>query len=354
MGNERTFIKMVYKEASEILSQLKQGVFAPVYFLQGEEPFFIDQVSDFIEKHALSEQDKTFNQSILYGKEVRLQDVLQVARKYPMMAERQLVLVKEAQEISDLKSSASEDGAIKWLVQYLENPLASTILVFAYKNKTLDGRSKLYKVFAEKSVLLNSKKLYDNQLPDFVIGYTKSMGHAIDPQASQMICAAIGSNMSRLTNEIDKLIINLKSGEKISTQHITQYVGISREYNVFELQKSLASKNNLESMKIALSMASDVKNNNGIMVVSMLFSFFLKVLQLKKSGATNEMEAAKLLGVNPYFAKDYISASRLYSLSQLIVAIHALRQADLRFKGLDGNALETDDIYKELIYQIMH
>jgi DNA polymerase-3 subunit delta len=343
---------MLYKEPTEMLRLLKQKIFAPVYFLQSEEPFFIDQVSDYIESHALEEKDRAFNQIILYGKEVKLQDVLGHARKFPMMAERQLVLVKEAQEINDLKPTGGEEGAIKWLFQYLEKPQESTILVFAYREKMIDGRSKLYQILKEKTEMLHGGRLYDNQVPDWLKTYTRSKGYTLSQQAADMLASAVGSNISRLSNEIDKLCINVKEGDEITPHQVEQFVGVSRVYNVFELQKALAVKNPTESMKIALSMAADVRNTNGIQVVIMLFGFFQKVLHLKRSGLQDNNQIAKAIGVQPFFVKDYVAASNRYSLTQLIAAIHALRQADTRLKGMEGNSLEVSDVFKEMVYQI--
>lgn len=345
---------MVYKDPAEILQLLKQKIFAPVYFLQSEEPYFIDQVSNYLEEHALNEQDKAFNQIILYGKEVKLQDVLGHARKFPMMAERQLVLVKEAQEISDLKATGGEDGPVKWLLQYLDRPQESTILVFAYKEKSIDGRSKLYQVLKDKTVMLHGGRLYDNQVPDWLKTYTRSKGFVLSQQGADMLASAVGTNISRLTNEIDKLCLNIEQGAEITPHLIERYIGVSRVYNVFELQKALAVKNASESMKIALSMAADMRNTNGIQVVVMLFGFFQKVFHVKRSGLHDSTQIAKAIGVQPFFVKDYLAASNQYSIPQLMAAIHALRQADTRLKGMEGNSLETVDVFKEMVYHITH
>lgn len=349
MGN--LYILMQVKDPNEILEQLRKNNFAPVYFLQSEEPYFIDQVSDYIEQHALNEADRAFNQVILYGKEVKMTDVLNHARKFPMMAERQLVLVKEAQEMSEWKKG--EEGPLKWLIQYVEQPLASTILVFAYKNSSLDGRSKLVKILSEKAVFLNAKKLYENQIPDWIQRQVKTLGLQIHPQSVQLLAGATGANISRLSKELDKLSLNLKPGEEIKPIHIETFVGISREYNVFELQKALGSKNIYEAYKIARSIAADTKNNPEVVVIANLFSFFQKIFLLKKAQITQDAEVARVLGVNIFFAKDYLNAARNYSLVQIKQSIHALRKADLRIKGLEG-AMETSEVYKEMVYQMMH
>ncbi len=342
---------MQVKDPNEILEQLRKNNFAPVYFLQSEEPYFVDQVSDYIEQHALNEADRAFNQVILYGKEVKMADVLNHARKFPMMAERQLVMVKEAQEMLEWKKG--EEGPVKWLIQYLEQPLASTILVFAFKNGNLDGRSKLFKIISEKSVLLNAKKLYDNQIPDWISRQVKAIGLQINPQAQQLLAGSIGANISRLSMELEKLKLNLKPGEEIKPSHIETFVGISREYNVFELQKTLGARNLLESYKIANGLAADTKNNPEVVVISNLFTYFQKVFLLKRAQVQQEAEVSKLLGVHHFFAKDYLTATRNYTLVQLKQSIHAIRKADLRIKGLEGQ-MEASSVYKELVYQIMH
>lgn len=219
----------------QVIISLKSRKFAPVYFLQGDEPYFIDLISDFIEKHALPEHEKGFNQVVCYGKDLTIGNLLTQARRFPMMAEKQVIIVKEAQDIHDFNREETQ----KLLEAYIERPLASTILVLNYKYKTLDGRKSLTKTIDKQAILVDSKKLYDNKIPDWISAYLKDKGYSIHPAAMQMLADSIGNDLSRLSNEIDKLLINCRETKDITTDLVQQYVGISKEYNMFELQKPL-------------------------------------------------------------------------------------------------------------------
>src|SRR6185437_10133823 len=232
--------------AEVVIKDLQNKKYAPVYFLQGEEPYYIDLISDFVEKNCLNESEKGFNQTVLYGKDVNMNTILLNAKRFPMMSERQVVIVKEAQEISDLGKEAGD----KQLEAYLQNPLPSTVLVFCHKYKSLDGRKGLAKTADKFAVLVNSKKLYDNQIPDWVIGYLSHKNYKLSQKAAVMIADYIGNNLSRIANEMDKLLINVKNGEEITEELIEKHVGISKEYNVFELQKALINKDVVKANRI--------------------------------------------------------------------------------------------------------
>jgi len=333
-----------------VLEKLKKRDFAPVYFLQGDEPYYIDLISAFIENNALAEHEKGFNQIVCYGKDVNVGTIVTQARRFPMMAERQVVIVKEAQEITDL----TRDDGQKLLESYVQNPVPSTILVLAHKHKTLDGRRPLTKTLDKNAVLVEAKKLYDNKLPDWILFYVKDREYRIQPQATQLLADYIGNDLCRLSNEIDKLIINIPARSEITTDHIQQYVGISKEYNVFELQAALIGRNVLKANQIIYYFEANPKSCPAILVIVTLFGFFTKVLLAHAATDRSEAGIAAALGVNPFFAKDYLAAMRNYPFPKVARIIHYLRQADLHCKGVEAGSISEGDILRELIYKILH
>lgn len=338
------------QKPEQVFALLKSRQFAPVYFLQGEEPYYIDLISNYIEKHALPEHEKGFNQMVLYGKDITVGNLLTQARRFPMMAEKQVIIVKEAQDIPDLNREDSQ----KLLETYVERPLPSTILVINHKYKTLDGRKSLAKTVDKHALLVDSKKLYDNKIPEWITFYLKDKGFAIHPAATQMLADSIGNDLSRLSNEIDKLLINCKDRKDITAELVQQYVGISKEYNVFELQKALIQKDILKANQIIGYFEANPKNNPLIVVVATLFSFFSKVLIAHHSKENSEAGLAKVLGVNPFFVKDYMQAMRTFPLLKVISIIHYLRIADLQAKGVDAGQATEGQILKELVFKILH
>lgn len=351
--------KSIGISAESILSDLKLKKYAPIYFLQGAEPFFIDQVSDFIEKNILSDADKGFNQSILYGKDTNIGAIITAAKRFPMMAERQVVIVKEAQDVSDLEKYiknkvGGKEIEFNALEEYARKPLPSTILVFCFKNKTLDGRKALAKVIDENAVLLTSKGLYDNELPVWITNHIKSIGYQINEQAVRLLCEFVGNNLSRLSNEIDKIIINLKDEKAITDTHILKFVGVSKEYNVFELQKALGQKNVLLCNKIINYFSENAKDNPIQMTIGNLFGYFSKLLLVKVNKPANEFEASKFLGVPPFIAKDYLQSANKYAPNQLINTFSFLREADMASKGLGVGTFDDGEIMKELVFKILH
>lgn len=333
-----------------VLKELKQGKYSPVYFLQGEESFYIDQISDFIEENALDEASKGFNQIIMYGKDVDVNMILSNAKRFPMMSERQVVIVKEAQEVKDL----GKEQGYKMLEEYVKSPLLSTILVFAHKNKVLDGRKSLAKTMDKHGVLVNSKSIYDNQVPAWVNEHVKSKGHSITAKAAALISENVGTNLSRLSNEIDKIIINFDSPTEIRDEHIEKYVGISKDFNVFELQKAIGQRNVEKANKILFYFAKDPKSHPIIPMLALLFQYFTKVMLVHTSKDKSERGLASALGVNPFFVKDYMGASKNYSLNKLVAIVSYLREADLRSKGVNWNAGNEHAIMQELVYKVMH
>lgn len=338
------------KEAAQILKNLKAGQYAPIYFLHGEEPYYIDIIADEIETHALDEAAKGFNQVVLYGKDVRMNDILGNARRFPMMSNRQVVMVKEAQNIFDL---GKEEGD-KQLMQYLSNPQPSTILVFCHKHKSLDKRKALFKSLEKHAVILTSNKIYDNQVPDWIRGFIKDKGFTITDKGVFMLSEFIGNNLERLSNEIDKLLINIKDKVEINEHLIQKYIGISKEYNVFELQKAVATRDVLKANKIVRYFEANPKANPIIPVISIFYLFFSKLLVLHATADKSENNLASVLKTNRFFIKDYLLAARNYPPGKVVSVVHDLRHADLQSKGVNAASLPDGEILKELIFKILH
>lgn len=338
------------KEAYQIIKNIHAGQYAPIYFLQGEEPYYIDLISDLIERNALDEAAKGFNQIILYGKDVSISDVLNNAKRFPMMSDRQVVIVKEAQSIIDI----GKDSGAQPLIQYLENPLPSTILVICFKHKKLDGRKALAKALEKHAVFLTSKKMYDNQVPDWIREYFRNKEFAITDKSVFMLADYIGNNLERLSNEIDKMLINFKEKVEITDQHIQKYIGISKEYNAFELQKAVAYKELVKANKIINYFEANTKTNPVIPIISLLYSYFSKLLILHGTPDKSDNNLASVLKVNRFFIKDYTMAARNYSAAKVIQIISDLRHADLQSKGVNAANIPDGQILKELIFKIMH
>lgn len=334
----------------KILSELKARKYAPVYFLHGEETYYIDLISDYIEQNVLSDSEKGFNQVILYGKDVTMAAVLTNARRFPMMAERQVVIVKEAQEIPDLNK---ETGS-KLLLDYLKNQVPSTVLVFCHKHKTLDKRRELGKNIDKLAVTLTAKKGYDNQLPDFVAEYVSEKKVSMDDRAILALCEFVGNDLHRLANEIDKLIISLPKGESITVDQVINQVGVSKEYNIFELQRAILNRDMLLANKIVNYFERNTRKNPIIPVVAYLYSFFSKALVATQVTDKSDKGLASELKVSPYAARDYTSALRQYPRQKIIDNISSLRDADLKLKGVNNGSANEGQIFRELVWRLMN
>ena len=337
-------------QVKKILTELKTGKYAPVYFLQGEETFYIDLISNYIEANALSESERSFNQVIMYGKDVTMAAILTNARRFPMMAERQVVIVKEAQDIQDLNK---EIGA-KLLLDYLTKQVPSTVLVFCHKHKTLDKRRELGKKIDQYAVMLITKKLYDNQLPDFVYEYIHDKKITIDPQAVQVLCEYVGNDLHRMANEIDKLTISLPGSGSINVDQVMNQVGVSKEYNVFELQRAILQQDTLLANKIVNYFESNTKKNPMIPVVAFLFSFFSKLLMATQVADKSERGLASELKVSPYALRDYTLALRQFPLPKIIDNLASIKEADLKLKGVNTGSADDGQIFRELVWRIMN
>jgi DNA polymerase-3 subunit delta len=334
----------------EILKQLQQRQFAPVYFLQGEEPYYIDLIADLIEKTVMPEHERGFNQVVLYGKDVDVATILGQARRFPMMAERSVVIVKEAQAVVDLERESS----YPFFEAYLKNPLASTVLVFCYKHKTLDGRKALAKAMTKHAAVLTSKKLYDNQVAPWLTTYIRSKQQQIAPQAVAMLSEYIGPDLGRLTNEIDKLLLNVKPGQAIDEDLVQRLVGISKDYNIFELQRALVQRDVLRANRILHYFEANPKANPIIPNLTLLFGFFTKLLVLHQIGNPSDADFKKLGMVNSFQQKDAQLAMRNYSFPRTRDIIHLLRRADAQSKGIESGSMTEGEILRELVFLILH
>ncbi|MEQ8364373.1 MAG: DNA polymerase III subunit delta [Cyclobacteriaceae bacterium] len=336
--------------AKKILTALKSGKYSPVYVLQGEETYYIDLIADYIEANALSESEKGFNQVVVYGKDASVATILTHAKRYPMMAERQVVIVREAQEIPDLQK---EMGA-KLLLDYVSNPTPSTILVLCHKHKALDKRRELGKKIDKLTLSAVFKKPYENQLPDFILNYVKEKGYETDEGAVRVLCEYVGNDLKRLSNELDKVMIALPAGDTLTADKVMVQVGISREYNIFELQKALIKRDPLQANKIVNYFESNTKKNPLIPAVAFLYSFYSKLLVASTSSDKSDRSLVSLLKISPYAARDYSSALQYYSTPQLVNCIQFISEADLKIKGVNASAVREGQILRELVYKLIH
>ena len=334
----------------QIFQDLKAGKFQPVYFLQGEEPYYIDQISDYIEEHCLSEADKGFNQTIMYGKDVAVAQIVTAARRFPMMAERQVVIVKEAKDIQDI----NKDEGQKLLLNYLDNPVPSTVLVFAHKHKKVDGRKPLAKALGKQSVLLTTVKLRDYEVPKWIEGFAKEKGYKIGYQSIQLLAEYLGNNLERLSNEVSKISINLKAGEEITPEHIQKYVGINKDYNVFELQNAITTGDVLKANRIVNYFAANIRANSIIPMIAVIFSYYTKLLLIHSTKDKSDSGLARAIGLPPFVVKEYKMAANRYNINKVMQCISLLREADLRSKGVNSGSMPEEEILRELVFKLMH
>lgn len=332
-------------EVVKIVNDIKSGHIKPIYFLMGEEPYYIDKLSDFIEENVLTEDEKGFNQTVMYGRDVTIEDIIATAKRYPMMAERQVVIVKEAQDLSK---------TIDKLESYAENPMPSTVLVICYKYKTLDKRKKVTKELAKSGLIYESKKLYENQVGEWIKRVLQGKNYGIEPKASAMLVEFLGTDLSKINNELEKLQIILPKGSTISPKHIEDNIGFSKDYNNFELINALGSKNQLKAYQIANYFADNEKANPMVVTTSTVFGFFVKLLKYHGLKDRNPKNVAAVLAVNPYFLKDYDVALRNYPMKKVSQIVATLREVDVKSKGVGANAMPTGDLLKEMLVKIFN
>lgn len=331
-------------EIKNIVSDIKNGAVKPIYFLMGEEPYYIDKISDYIEKNILEESEKGFNLQVMYGRDVTVDDIVGAAKRYPMMAEKLVIIVKEAQDLS---------RSIEKLVAYANQPQPTTILVLNYKYKKLDKRKKLHKAIAKTGLVFESKKLYDNKVADWIRRVLGGKNYQIAPKAAQMLVDFLGTDLSKIANELDKLMLILPKETIITDVHIEENIGISKDFNNFELLKAIGDKNVVKANRIINYFVNNPKNNPTVMTISLLNNFFTKLLLFHGLQNKSKDAVSRALGVNIYFVEDYFSASRNYPMRKVAQVIAILRDADVKSKGVGAN-LSQGDILKELIFKILH
>lgn len=330
-------------EVKQLVTNIQQGNIKPIYFLMGEEPYYIDKISEFIENNILDETEKGFNQMVLYGYDADIETIVSNAKRYPMMAERQVIIVKEAQELS---------RTIEKLADYAANPQPSTVLVLNYKYKTLDKRKALYKAISKVGLVFESKPLYENKVPDWIRRVLQTKNYTIVPKASQMLVEFLGTDLSKISNELNKLQIVLPPGTQITPEHIEENIGVSKDYNNFELRKAIGERNELKAFKIANYFADNPKNNPFVMTVTLLFSYFSQILQLHGLQDKTPRSVALALKVNPYFVNDYLTAAHNYPMKKVSEVVSVLREFDTKGKGVGANNIPQGDLLKEMLVKI--
>ncbi|MBW6482906.1 MAG: DNA polymerase III subunit delta [Vicingaceae bacterium] len=330
---------------TSILKDLKNKVYHPIYFLSGEEPYYIDLISDYIEKNVLDETEKEFNQQIIYGKDTDITTIVGCAKRYPMMANHNVVIIKEAQHL---------DKQLEQLDKYLDQPTKSTILVFCYKYKKLDGRKAFTKKIVKTSVYFESPTIYENQVPKWIEEYLKEKKYSIEPKASMLIAQFLGTNLSKIANELDKLTINIPLGNTINSDDVEKNIGISKDYNFFELNKTIGEKNVLKANKIIHHFAKNEKEYPIQATIAILYSFFTAVLKYHYTKDKSQNNIASALRINRFFVKDYEIAAKNYSIKKAVKIIEYLREYDLKSKGVDNISTSGGELLKELGFKILH
>ena len=328
----------------QILTEIHKKNFAPVYFLTGEEPYFIDIISDTIENEALDEADRAFNQIVLYGRDVDVETIANHARSFPMMGERMVVIVKEAQDVKNLEE----------FEKYLDTIPETTILVFAYKYKKFDKRKALAKKIDKKGVWFESKKLYDSNIPGWIQNYLKGEGYSITPKATQMLADYLGTDLHKVANELKKLTIALPKNKSIDDADVERNIGISKDYNMFELQNAIGSRDVLKANRIVNYFGDNTKENPLLVAAISLYGFFAKLIKLHCTQDKSQGNLASVLGVIPYFVKDYLVAARNYPPATCIRCVSILREFDLKSKGYESGEVSEKDLYREMIFKLMH
>jgi DNA polymerase-3 subunit delta len=327
----------------KILGDWKKMKFKPVYWLEGEEEYYIDVLVNYAEHQILSEAEAGFNLTVFYGKDADWAAVINACRRYPMFAERQVVLLKEAQQMRDIDK----------LEAYIDKPLTSTIFVVAYKEKKVDGRSKLARLLKDKAELYTTKKLYDNQLPEWTAELVRQKGYAMYQKALLLLVDHIGNDLSRINNEVEKLLVNLGGRKEITEDDIERYVGVSKEYNVFELQDAFAKKDRAKAIRIIQYFEGNPKAGPIQLILPSIYNFFSRVYMIPGQPARDEKAVAAAIGVNPYFAKDYLAALRNYGFDGIEQGLLILHSYNLKSVGVGSAGVEDASLLKELVVKIM-
>ena len=336
------------KELELIFKNIKTKEFLPIYFFHGEEAYYIDIAVKALENDVLTEDEKAFNQTVVYGKDTNYNEILSLAKQYPMMGDKQLIIVKEAQ---DLKFNDEETKILK---KYVENPVESTILVFAHKHKKVDSRKKVFKTLDKAKMLFHSEPVKDYNLAKWIDDEARNLQIKLAPGISQLLADYLGNDLSRIANELNKMKLVLKDGEVLDGKLVETHIGISKEFNVFELQKALGKKDANTAFKIAYYMGKNPKTNPIVMTIGNLYNFFSNVVLYHTVSHQSPPTIASELGINPYFVKDYAEAARLYPLKFATRIISVLREIDLKSKGLGAVNMDEGELLKEMVYKIIN
>ncbi len=331
------------EEVLQIVNDIRKGVLKPIYFLFGEEPYYIDKISDFIANTILTEEEKGFNQMVLYGKDVTVEDIVGNAKRYPMMAERQVVIIKEAQHLN---------RTIESLVSYVKNPQMTTVLVICYKYKKLDKRKPLYKTLKKNSVVFESKQLRDYQIPAWIQKTGKNLGFSIPQKSSMLLAEHLGTDLGRIVSELNKLKLMLPEGTEITPAHIEEHIGISKDYNNFELKKAIGERDILKATKIITYFAQNPKDNPFVLTITLLNMFFIQLLQYHGLKDHTPKNVASTLRINPYFVNEIQTAARNFPMKKVSQVISHLREMDLKSKGVGATQINQADLLKELLVKI--
>ena len=331
-------------EVKQLVTDIKNRKLKPIYFLMGEESYYIDKISDFIESTVLTEEEKGFNQTVLYGRDVTIEDIIGTAKRYSMMSEYQVVIIKEAQDLS---------RTIEKLADYTNNPQPTTVLVVNYKYKKLDKRKALYKSINKIGVVYESKKLYENQVADWIRRVLSPKKYSITPKAAQMLVEFLGTDLSKINNELEKLQIVLLPGSQITPEIIEENIGISKDFNNFELRKAVGAKDVVKAHQIAHYFADNPKDNPMVVTVSLLFNFFSQLLHLHGLTDKSPRNVASALRVNPYFVDEYITAARNYPMRKVSEVVGILHEFDVKSKGVGSNASSEGQLLKEMLVRIL-
>lgn len=333
-------------DANKIIADIKNRKLQPIYLLHGEEPYYIDLVSDTIEQHVLNEGQKGFDQTVLYGKDTDFSAIINAAKRYPMMSDFQVIMVKEAQNLK-----WKDDGLLQ---AYLENPMRSTVLVLAYKHGKFDKRKKIYKTAEKVGVVLESAKIYDDKVAPWITAFIGNRGWTIHPQAAAMVAEYLGNDLSKVANELEKLMLNVPQGQEISAADIERNIGISKDFNVFELNTALAKRDAAKAYQIVAYFAANPRSNPIQVVLGAMAGYFTKILKYHYLPDKSTQAVAKELGVHPFFTREYDVAARNYARRKAFDIIAQLRTYDLKSKGLNAVNVEQGDLLKELVYKILN
>lgn len=329
---------------NQIINNIRNKIFHPIYFLQGEEAYYIDSIAEMLEEHVVDDVYRDFSQTVVYGRDVSPAEVASLCKVYPMMGAHQLVVVREAQDMDKIEELEAE----------LDRFPPSTILVINYKYKKIDGRKSFAKKVAQKGVLFESKRPFDNQIPEWINKYLNQKNYTISPLAVQIIADYLGNDLGKLRNELEKLIIPIPGGGHITEKEVEANIGISKDYSIFELQKAMAQRDFQKSFRIVHHYGANSKEYPLIRSIILLYQFFSKVVRYHQTADKSRNNIASVLGINPFFADDYVAAGHTYSLPKALNAIHILMEYDLKSKGVGVNNTNDNELYKELIFRLMN